>query len=117
MAFKKSLKNIIEFRNKLAYPLFGFKSQAKKDPDLTATIKMINAISHEWCGYTVKSERHRVGPKNQRSWKRTYWIDHRPYGNKPNKCGFGDKNTPILPPYKLAFTNEPEMVFKNISSY
>jgi hypothetical protein len=70
---------------------------------------MINAISHKWCGYTVKSERHRMGLKNQRSWKRTYWINHQPYGSKPNKCGFEDKNTPILPSYKIAFTNEPEM--------
>ncbi|CAG8682673.1 17353_t:CDS:2, partial [Cetraspora pellucida] len=35
--------------------LFGFKTRAKGISDLNATIKFINAILSNWCGYTIRS--------------------------------------------------------------
>ncbi|CAI2201852.1 1453_t:CDS:1, partial [Funneliformis geosporum] len=40
-------------------------SRAKERPDLKSAIKAINAISDNWCGYTVKSNRKKIGPKEQ----------------------------------------------------
>ena len=43
--------------------LFGFKSRAKETPDLKSARKAINAIADNWCGYTVKSDKKRIGSK------------------------------------------------------
>jgi hypothetical protein len=52
--------------------LFGFKSRAKKTPDLKSAIKAINAIAENWCGYTVKSDKKRIRPKERRVWEYSY---------------------------------------------
>ena len=46
--------------------LFGFKSRAKVTSDLNSAIRAINAIAKNWCGYTVKINRKKIGPKEQR---------------------------------------------------
>ena len=43
--------------------LFEFKSYAKETPDLKSAIKAINAIAGNWYGYTIKSDKKRIGPK------------------------------------------------------
>jgi hypothetical protein len=53
-------------------------------PDLNATIKFINAIVNNWCGYTIKSGETRVGSKGHQIRKKTYWIHRVP----PNGAGF-----------------------------
>ncbi|RHZ63300.1 hypothetical protein Glove_330g74 [Diversispora epigaea] len=65
-------------------------------PDLDNTIKFINTVMGNWCGYTVKSEQKLVELKGHQVWKKFYWIDRRPY----NGIGFGDRGTLVLPPYK-----------------
>ena len=61
-AFTQSCERFIEIRSQ-SLLLFGFKSHAKAMPDLNSAIKTINAIASNWCGYTVKSDRKRIGPK------------------------------------------------------
>ena len=58
--FKQSQEKIVKIRED-ALLLFGFKTRAKGLPDLNATIKFINAILSNWCGYTVKSSRAKLG--------------------------------------------------------
>ncbi|CAI2198235.1 15988_t:CDS:2, partial [Funneliformis geosporum] len=67
-SFTQSCERFIEIRNQ-SLLLFGFKSRAKEKPDLNSAIKAINAIAGNWCGYTIKSERKLVGPKEQRIWE------------------------------------------------
>ncbi|RGB28950.1 hypothetical protein C1646_767176 [Rhizophagus diaphanus] len=43
----------------------SFKSRAKVTPDLHSAIKTINAITGNWCGYTIESDKKRIGPKGQ----------------------------------------------------
>ncbi|CAI2194502.1 20321_t:CDS:2, partial [Funneliformis geosporum] len=63
-AFVQSCEKFIEIRNQ-SLLLFGFKSHAKTTPDLNLAIKAINAIAGNWCGYTIKSDKKRIGPKGQ----------------------------------------------------
>ncbi|CAI2200324.1 17248_t:CDS:2, partial [Funneliformis geosporum] len=63
-AFMQSCERFIEIRNQ-SLLLFGFKSRAKETPDLKSVIKAINAIAGNWCGYTIKSDKKRIGPKRQ----------------------------------------------------
>ena len=63
-SFTRSCERFIEIRNQ-SLLLFGFKSRAKKIPDLKSAIQAINAIAGNWCGYTVKSDKKRIGPKGQ----------------------------------------------------
>ncbi|GBB96825.1 hypothetical protein RclHR1_28460001 [Rhizophagus clarus] len=63
-AFTQSCERFIEIRNQ-SLSLFGFKSHAKTTPDLNLAIKAINAIAGNWCGYTIKSDKKRIGPKGQ----------------------------------------------------
>ncbi|CAG8533025.1 6148_t:CDS:2 [Cetraspora pellucida] len=51
--FKQSQKKIVKIREDTLL-LFSFKTRAKGLPDLKATVKLINAIVGNWCGYTVK---------------------------------------------------------------
>ncbi|CAG8852232.1 29701_t:CDS:1, partial [Gigaspora margarita] len=119
--FDQSREKIVKIREDTLL-LFGFKTRAKGTPDLNATIKFINAILGNWCGYTIKSERKLSGPKDQRVWKRTYWI----YRVLPDGAGFetierimaiksNDPNyyptNPILPPYKPESVNETQELF------
>ncbi|CAG8486342.1 1410_t:CDS:10, partial [Scutellospora calospora] len=60
--------------------LFSFKTRAKRIPDLNTTIKFINAILSNWCGYTIRSSTTHVGSRTNRVWKKTYWIYRKPYG-------------------------------------
>src|SRR6185436_17489618 len=69
--FKQSQEKIVKIRED-ALLLFGFKTRAKGLPDLNATIKFINAILSNWCGYTIKSEQRLSRSKDQRVWKRSY---------------------------------------------
>ncbi|CAI2194300.1 5674_t:CDS:2, partial [Funneliformis geosporum] len=57
-------EKFIEIRNQ-SLLLFGFKSRVKETPDLHSAIKTINAIAGNWCGYTVESDKKRIGPKGQ----------------------------------------------------
>ena len=68
----------MEIRNQ-SLLLFGFKSHAKETPDLKSAIKAINAIAGNWCGYTVKSDKKRIGPKGQQVWQFSYQINRRLY--------------------------------------
>jgi hypothetical protein len=63
-SFMQSCEKFIEIRNQ-SLLLFGFKSRAKETPDLHSAIKTINAIAGNWCGYTVESDKKRIGPKGQ----------------------------------------------------
>ena len=63
-AFVQSCERFIEIRDQ-SLLLFGFKSHAKAIPDLKSAIKAINAIAGNWCGYTVKSNWKKIGPKEQ----------------------------------------------------
>ncbi|CAI2190575.1 11466_t:CDS:2, partial [Funneliformis geosporum] len=63
--FMQSCERFIEIRNQ-SLLLFGFKSRAKATPDLKSAIKAINAITGNWCDYTVKSNWKRISPKEQR---------------------------------------------------
>jgi hypothetical protein len=66
-AFEQSREKIIKIRQE-ALLLFGFKSRAKEPPNLNVTIKFINAVIGNWCGYTIKSGRKREGPKTRHTW-------------------------------------------------
>ncbi|RIB23784.1 origin of replication binding protein [Gigaspora rosea] len=122
--FDQSREKIVKIRED-ALLLFGFKTRAKGLPDLNATIKFINAILGNWCGYTIKSGETRIGPRTNRIWKKTYWIHRVP----PNGAGFetierimaiklNDPNyhstDPILPPYKPESINEIQKLFDSI---
>ncbi|CAI2193999.1 17647_t:CDS:2, partial [Funneliformis geosporum] len=61
-SFTWSCKRFIEIQNQFLL-LFGFKSHAKEKPDLKSVIKVINAIAGNWCSYTIKSDKKRIGPK------------------------------------------------------
>ncbi|CAJ0835973.1 13410_t:CDS:2 [Entrophospora sp. SA101] len=108
-AFKELQEKIIKIRQD-ALLLFGFKSRAKGTPDLNATIKFINAVVGNWCGYAIKSKRKREGPKGQQVWKQIYWIDRKPY----SETGFNEARAPILPPYKPESVNEIQELFDSI---
>jgi len=108
-AFAQSCERFMEIRNQ-SLLLFGFKSRAKETPDLKSAIKAINAIAGNWCGYTVKSDKKRIGPKGQQVWQYSYQINHRPY----NGTGFGDKGAPELPPYRPKTDNDIQELFDSI---
>ncbi|CAJ0850941.1 4497_t:CDS:1, partial [Entrophospora sp. SA101] len=123
-AFEQSCEEVVKIRED-ARLLFGFKTRAKGTPDLNATIKFINAIAGNWCGYTVKSDETRVGSKGHQVRKRTYWIDHKAYDG----CGFETLEeiraikvnnskylpiAPIIPPYKPEPIDETQKLFDSI---
>ncbi|CAG8825047.1 46398_t:CDS:2, partial [Gigaspora margarita] len=63
--FEQSQEKIIKIRED-ALLLFSFKTRAKGLPDLKATVKLINAIVGNWCGYTIKNgETHVAGFETQ----------------------------------------------------
>ena len=107
--FMQSCERFIEIRNQ-SLLLFGFKSHAKTTPDLNSAIKAINAIAGNWCGYTIKSDKKRIGPKGQQVWQYSYRINRQPY----NSTGFGDKGAPELPPYRLKTDNDIQELFDSI---
>ncbi|RIB00779.1 hypothetical protein C2G38_2233014 [Gigaspora rosea] len=99
--FEQSREKIVKIREDVLL-IFGFKSWAKGTPDLKATVKLINAIVENWCGYTVK----------------TY-----------NGCGFNNQEevittklrnpeyhpiAPILPSYKPELAVETQELFDSI---
>ncbi|GBC12170.2 hypothetical protein GLOIN_2v1842826 [Rhizophagus irregularis DAOM 181602=DAOM 197198] len=90
--------------------LFGFKSRAKVTSDLNSAIRAINAIAGNWCGYTVKINRKKIGPKEKQVWERSYQINRQPYDG----LGFGDKGTPELPPYRPKTDNDIQELFDSI---
>ena len=99
--FTRSCERFIEIRNQPLL-LFSFKSRAKKIPDLKSAIQAINAIASNWCRYTIKSDKKRIGSREKQVWEYSYKINRQPY----NGTGFGDKGAPELPPYKLNTDNE-----------
>ena len=105
----RSCEKFIEIRNQ-SLLLFGFKSRAKETPDLHSTIKTINAIAGNWCGYNVKSDKKRIGPKGQQVRQYSYRINRQPY----NSTGFGDKGAPELPSYRLKTDNNIQELFDSI---
>ncbi|CAG8801394.1 34408_t:CDS:2 [Gigaspora margarita] len=78
--------------------------------DLLSAIKTINAIAGNWCGYTVKSNQKKIGPKEKQVWEYSYRINHRPYKG----LGFGDKGALELPPYKPKTDNDIQELFDSI---
>ncbi|CAG8849397.1 26896_t:CDS:2, partial [Gigaspora margarita] len=108
-AFTQSYERFIEIRNQ-SLLLFGFKSRAKKIPDLNSAIKAINAIVSNWCGYTIKSNRKSIGPKGQQVWEYSYKINRQLYDG----LGFGDKGAPGLPSYSPITDNEIQELFDSI---
>ncbi|GES92074.1 hypothetical protein GLOIN_2v1776159 [Rhizophagus clarus] len=108
-SFMRSCEKFIEIQNQTLL-LFGFKSRAKKTPDLHSAIKTINAIAGNWCGYTVESDKKRIGPKGQQVRQYSYRINRQPY----NGIGFGDKSAPELPPYRSKTDNEIQELFDSI---
>ncbi|CAG8853019.1 6229_t:CDS:1, partial [Gigaspora margarita] len=122
--FEQSQKKIIKIRED-ALLLFGFKTRAKGMPDLNATIKFINAILSNWCGYIVKSSETHVGPRTNRVQKKTYWINRVP----DNGAGFETQEeimaiklnvsnycpiNPVLPPYKPESVDKTQELFDSI---
>ncbi|CAB4376040.1 unnamed protein product [Rhizophagus irregularis] len=108
-AFAQSCERFIEIRSQ-SLLLFGFKSRAKEIPDLHSAIKTINAIAGNWCGYTIESDKKRIGPKGQQVRQYSYRINRQPY----NSTGFGDKGAPELPPYRLKTDNDIQELFDSI---
>ena len=90
--------------------LFGFKSHAKVTSDLNSAIRTINAIAKNWCGYTVKINRKKIGLKEQRVWECSYQINRQSYDG----LGFGDKGAPELPPYRPKTDNDIQELFDSI---
>ncbi len=107
--FVQSCEKFIEICNQ-SLLLFSFKSHAKTTPDLNLTIKAINTIAGNWCGYTIKSDKKRIGPKEQQVWQYSYRINRQPY----NGIGFGDKGAPELLPYRSKTDNEIQKLFDSI---
>ncbi|RIA99157.1 hypothetical protein C1645_811904 [Glomus cerebriforme] len=85
----------------------GNISHAKTTPDLNSAIKAINAIASNWCGYTIKSDKKRIGSKGQQVKQYSYRINHQPY----NSTGFGDKSAPELSPYRSKPDNDIQELF------
>ncbi|POG70233.1 uncharacterized protein OCT59_001161 [Rhizophagus irregularis] len=108
-SFMRSCEKFIEIRNQ-SLLLFGFKSRAKKTPDLHSAIKTINAITGNWCGYNIESDKKRIGPKGQQVRQYSYRINRRPY----NSTGFGNKGAPELPSYRLKTDNNIQELFDSI---
>ncbi|GBB95689.1 hypothetical protein RclHR1_25960002 [Rhizophagus clarus] len=84
---------------------------AQSCENLKSAIKAINAIAGNWCGYTVKSDKKRIGPKGQQVWQYSYQINHRSYSNS---TGFGDKHAPELPPYRSKTDNDIQELLDSI---
>ncbi|CAB4376826.1 unnamed protein product [Rhizophagus irregularis] len=105
----RSCERFIEIRNQ-SLLLFGFKSRAKEIPDLHSAIKTINAIAGNWCGYTIESDKKRIGPKGQQVRQYSYRINRQPY----NSTGFGDKGAPELSPYRPKADNKIQELFDSI---
>ncbi|CAI2172031.1 5012_t:CDS:2 [Funneliformis geosporum] len=61
-AFTQLCERFIEIQNQ-SLLFFSFRSHAKERPDLKLAIKVINAISDNWYGYTVKSNQKKIGSK------------------------------------------------------
>ena len=108
-SFMRSCERFIEIRNQ-SLLLFGFKSRAKETPDLHSAIKTINAIAGNWCGYSIESDKKRIGPKGQQVRQYSYRINRRPY----NGTGFGDKGAPELSPYRPKTDNNIQKLFDSI---
>src|SRR6266496_2408146 len=73
-AFAQSCERFIELLDQ-SLLLFGFKSRAKVTLDLNSAIRVINAIAGNWCGYTVKINRKKIGSKEKQVWKHSYQIN------------------------------------------
>ncbi|RGB21868.1 hypothetical protein C1646_777094 [Rhizophagus diaphanus] len=108
-ALIQSCERFIEIRNQ-SLSLFGFKSYAKTTLDLNSAIKAINAIAGNWCGYTIKSDKKRIGSKGQQVRQYSYRINRQPY----NSTGFEDKGALELPPYRPKPDNDIQELFDSI---
>ena len=73
-------------------------------------IKASNAIAGNWCGYTIKSNKKRIGLKEQQVRQYSYRINRQPY----NSTGFEDKGTPEFPPYRPKPDNDIQELFDSI---
>ncbi|RGB22106.1 hypothetical protein C1646_776638 [Rhizophagus diaphanus] len=72
--FTQSCKRFIKLLDQ-SLLLFGFKSHAKITSDLNSAIRAINAIAENWCGYTIKINRKKIGPKEKQVWENSYQIN------------------------------------------
>ncbi|CAG8480817.1 17706_t:CDS:10 [Cetraspora pellucida] len=100
-AFKQSQEKIVKIRED-ALLLFGFKTRAKGMPDLNNTIKFINTILSNWCGYTVKTD-NRAGFETQERIK-TIKLNGSNYHSI----------IPILLSYKPESIDETQKLFNSI---
>ena len=69
-----------------------------------------NAIAGNWCDYTVKINRKKIGPKEKQVWERSYQINQQPY----DSLGFEDKGVSELPPYRSKTDNDIQELFDSI---
>ena len=99
--FTQSCERFIEVLDQ-SLLLFGFKSCAKVTSDLNSAIRAINAIVGNWCGYTVKINRKKIGSKEKQVWERSYQINWQLHDD----LGFEDKGTPELLPYRSKTDND-----------
>ncbi|GBC10575.1 hypothetical protein RclHR1_09730011 [Rhizophagus clarus] len=90
--------------------LFDSMSRTKETPDLNSAIKTINAIAGNWYGYTIKSDKKRIGPKEKRIWEQSYQINCQLYKG----LSFGDKGAPELPLYRPKTDNDIQELFDSI---
>ncbi|CAG8675667.1 965_t:CDS:1, partial [Scutellospora calospora] len=122
--FKQSQKKIVKIREDVLL-LFGFKTRAKRIPDLNTTIKFINAILSNWYGYTIRSSTTHIGSRTNRVWKKTYWIYRKLYSRdsfvtqeeitaiKVNNSKYFPIN-PIFLLYKPELIDETQDLFDSI---
>ncbi|GBC13420.2 hypothetical protein GLOIN_2v1884291 [Rhizophagus irregularis DAOM 181602=DAOM 197198] len=102
-------KSVAEDLHK-SYSANHWKSRAKVTSDLNSAIRVINAIAGNWCGYTVKINRKKIGSKEKQVWERSYQINQQPY----NGLGFRDKGAPELSPYRSKTDNDIQELFDSI---
>ncbi|RHZ45576.1 hypothetical protein Glove_669g23 [Diversispora epigaea] len=104
--FKQSQKKIIKIRED-ALLFFGFKTRAKGVSDLKATVKLINAIVGNWCGYIIKSKR-------KLPYKSSDFITQEEIMIKKLDNSKYVSINPILPSYKPKTNNEIQDPFDSI---
>ncbi|GES72985.1 hypothetical protein GLOIN_2v1790944 [Rhizophagus clarus] len=86
------------------------KKQGYDEESAMKGYKVINAIARNWCGYTVKINRKKIGLKEKQVWERSYQINRQPYDG----LGFGDKGVPELPLYRSKTDNDIQELFDSI---
>ncbi|CAG8835705.1 11158_t:CDS:2, partial [Gigaspora margarita] len=101
--FEQSREKIVKIRED-ALLLFSFKTRAKGLPDLKATVKLINAIVKNWCGYTIK---------NGETCVAGFETQERIKAIKLNNSNYYS-TIPVLLPYKPESIDETQELFNSI---